>query len=128
MLEALGIRTWEMTLLVVAGFVMWGLLRERSRRKHIRNIRGENQILAKDLLVRATSYGKTDASVHGSNYAPAGSYDSNPILPISGDPANTDDRFISAAIGMESNRQDFYRQAWEASRNNEYTSMKPGSW
>lgn len=136
MLEAFGIRTWEATIVILVGVFFWGLLRERARRKQKRAISGESLRLSRDLMVRASRAGydtiregiQTQNTLARQSFAPAGSYDSNPVLPLSGDPADPDDRYIIAALGMESNRQDFYRQAWEASHNNEYTSVKPGSW
>lgn len=125
--------TWEISLLVIVILFFWGLLRERSRRKQLREKRGDTIQLSRDLMIRAsragynTIQGITGA---GTRQTPMGSPAESAldILPISGDPANPDDRFVSAALGMETNRQDFYRQAWEASHNNEYTSAKPGSW
>ena len=131
MLEFFEIRTWEATLLALAIFVVWGLLRERARRKRIRNVRGDTQRIARHLLLRSSIQPRHTPSGQPSqngNWAAAGSYEINPILPLSGDPADTDDRYVVAALGMESSRQDFYRQAWEASHNNEYMGMKPGSW
>jgi hypothetical protein len=42
------------------------------------------------------------------------------ILPLDIDP---DTQYVQAAIGMNQNRQDFYRQAYEASMNNEFLQM-----
>lgn len=132
MLEFFEFRTWEATLLILAVFVVWGLLRERARRKRLRVVRGDTQRIAKHLLLRSSIQPRHTPSgqspSHNGNWAAAGSYDINPVLPLSGDPADTDDRYIVAALGMEESRQDFYRQAWEASHNNEYMAMKPGSW
>jgi hypothetical protein len=131
MLEFFEFRTWETTLLVLAVFVVWGLLRERARRKQLRNARGETKRIAKHLLLQTAAHSQhtpSGQSPHTGKWAEAGIYDAHPVLPLSGDPANTDDRYIVAALGMEANRQDFYRQAWEASHNNEYMGMKPGSW
>lgn len=131
MLEFFEISTWEATLLVFAILVIWGLLRERARRKRLRHIRGDTQRMAKHLLLRSAIQPHNTPSgqpIQDGHWAAAGVYDSNPILPLSGEPADTDDRYIVAALGMEDSRQDFYRQAWEASHNNEYMSMKPGNW
>ena len=127
MLEFFEIRTWEATLLIFIGFVAWGLLSERAKRKRRRHSRGETQRVAKQLLLRSSIQHTQSPSgqLGGSdNWASA-----NPtVLPLSGAPVDTNDQYVVAALGMESNRQDFYKQAWDASHNNEYTTMKPGSW
>jgi hypothetical protein len=131
MLEFLEFHTWEATLLVLVIFVMWGLLRERARRKRVRQVRGDTQRIAKQLLIRSAiqpNHTPSGQMSSNGNWAAAGEYDIHPILPLSHDPAETNDRYVVAALGMEESRQDFYRQAWEASHNNEYMAMKPGSW
>ena len=131
MLEFFDIRTWEATLLGFAVFVVWGLLRERARKKNIRQTRGDTQRIAKQLLIRTAIQPNHVPSGHTSkrgNWGSAGEYDIHPILPLSRDPAETNNRYMVAALGMEESREDFYRQAWEASHNNEYMAMKPGSW
>jgi|AntAceMinimDraft_13_1070369.scaffolds.fasta_scaffold00208_16 hypothetical protein len=128
MLEYFQIRTWEATLFAVVVFVVWGLLSERARKKKIRKTRGDTQRLAKTLLLKSSiqpSYAPTPTHSHTQGHPID---QPGTILPLSGEPADTNDRYMAAAIGMASNRQDFYRQAWEASRNNEYMTMKPGSW
>lgn len=123
MLEFLQFRTWEFTLLLFAIFIIWGILSERSRRKTRRYKRGDIQKAARHILLQSGSQPSLGSSGHLLNtnqWGKAGSYDSNPVLPLTGDPADTNDRYVVAALGMESNRQDFYRQAWEASHNNEF--------
>ena len=123
MLESLNIHTWEITILILSGLFLWGLLRERARKKKIRIQRQDTLKLSKKLLKlanRANSNHITDKS-----YV---SHNAYPILPLSGDPADPDDRYVLAAMGMENNKQDFYKQAWLASHNNEYMSAKPGFW
>lgn len=129
MLEFFEFRTWETTLLVFLVFITWGFLRERARRKRLRIQKGVTQRLAKQILLYSSTQPTTHPpgqSTTTGNWAEVN--ESYPILPLSGDPVDTNDRYVMSALGMESNRQDFYRQAWEASRNNEYTAMKPGSW
>jgi hypothetical protein len=104
-------QTWEWTLMILLGLVIWGFLQERQRRKQKRP---PLWVTAKNLLDRS-NVAAAESVVGRPSQLPLGNY------PVSRyDLYDPNDKYIAAAMGMEENRRSFYEQAMESSHNNEF--------
>jgi hypothetical protein len=94
----------EWAILLVAGVIIFGWLLIRAKGKQSRR---ETAPLVAAMVHRKSILAQME-SLDGAN------------IPTMGSPVGTgrflEDGYVRAAIGMEANRQDFFRQAMDASR------------
>jgi hypothetical protein len=98
-------QTWEWTLMIFVGLIVWGFLQERQRRKQRRPPLwvSAKHLLEKAKVAVAESVVGTRSQLQTESF-PVRNYD-------------VEDKYVAAAMGMEENRRAFYEQA---TGNNEF--------